>query len=44
MGFSVMLCGAEELVPAEYWCPYGMLFSFYWATLYRVEEKQVYAP
>ena len=23
MGFSVMLCGAEKLVPAEYWCPYG---------------------
>ena len=25
MGFSVMLWGAEKLVPAEYWCPYGML-------------------
>ena len=23
MGFSVMLRGAEKLVPAEYWCPYG---------------------
>ena len=23
MGFSVMLWGAEKLVPAEYWCPYG---------------------
>ena len=23
MGFSVMLGGAEKLVPAEYWCPYG---------------------
>ena len=22
MGFSVMLWGAEKLVPAEYWCPY----------------------
>ena len=21
MGFSVMLWGAEKLVPAEYWCP-----------------------
>ena len=23
MGFSVMLRGAEKVVPAEYWCPYG---------------------
>ena len=23
MAFSVMLWGAEKLVPAEYWCPYG---------------------
>ena len=23
MGFSIMLWGAEKLVPAEYWCPYG---------------------
>ena len=23
MGFSVMLWGAEKLVPVEYWCPYG---------------------
>ena len=23
MGFSVILWGAEKLVPAEYWCPYG---------------------
>ena len=23
MGFSVMLWGAEKMVPAEYWCPYG---------------------
>ena len=23
MGFFVMLWGAEKLVPAEYWCPYG---------------------
>ena len=23
MGISVMLRGAEKLVPAEYWCPYG---------------------
>ena len=23
MGFSVMLWGAEKLVPDEYWCPYG---------------------
>ena len=22
MGFSVMLWGAKNLVPAEYWCPY----------------------
>ena len=22
MGFTVMLWGAEKLVPAEYWCPY----------------------
>ena len=27
MGFSVMLWGAEKLVPAEYWCPYGTLLS-----------------
>ena len=25
MCFSVMLWGAEKLVPAEYWCPYGSL-------------------
>ena len=25
MGFSVMLWGAENMVPAEYWCPYGTL-------------------
>ena len=24
MGFSVMLRGAEKLVPVEYWCPYGL--------------------
>ena len=24
MGFSVMLWGAEKLVPAEYWCPYAV--------------------
>ena len=24
MGFSEMLWGAEKLVPAEYWCPYGV--------------------
>ena len=23
MGFSVMLWGAEKLVPVEYWYPYG---------------------
>ena len=23
MGFSVMLWGAEKLVPAEYWCSNG---------------------
>ena len=23
LGFSVMLCGAEKMVPAEYWCPYN---------------------
>ena len=23
MGIYVMLWGAEKLVPAEYWCPYG---------------------
>ena len=23
MGFSIMLWGAEKLVPVEYWCPYG---------------------
>ena len=27
MGFSVMLWGAEKLVPAEYWCPYGTMFE-----------------
>ena len=26
MGFSVMLWGAEKLVPAEYWWPYGTRF------------------
>ena len=29
MGFSVMLWGAEKLVPAEYWCPYGMYLNAY---------------
>ena len=24
MGFSLMLWGAEKLVPAEYWCSYGI--------------------
>ena len=28
MGFSVMLCGAENVVPAEYWCPYGTIILF----------------
>ena len=27
MGFSVMPWGAEKLVPAEYWCPYGTAIS-----------------
>ena len=27
MGFSEMLWGAEKLVPAEYWCPYGTVFK-----------------
>ena len=27
MGFSEMFWGAEKLVPAEYWCPYGT-FSY----------------
>ena len=27
MGFSVMLWGAEKLVPVEYWCPYGTSLS-----------------
>ena len=27
MGFSVMLRGAEKLVPAEYWCAYGTLVN-----------------
>ena len=26
MGFSEMNLGAEKLVPAEYWCSYGILF------------------
>ena len=25
MDFSVMLWGAENQVPAEYWCSYGIL-------------------
>ena len=25
MDFSVMLWGAEKLVPVEYWCPYGTI-------------------
>ena len=29
MGFSVMLRGAEKLVPAEYWWPYGTVNGFY---------------
>ena len=28
MGFSVMLWGAEKLVPAEYWCPYGIYIKW----------------
>ena len=39
MGFSVMLWGAEKLVPAEYWCPNGMLFKF---INLREEEKKLY--
>ena len=27
MGLSVMLWGAEKLVPVEYWCPYGKPFQ-----------------
>ena len=33
MGFSEMLWGAEKLVPAESWCPYGNNFlgeNFEW--------------
>ena len=32
MGFSVMLRGAEILVPAEYWCPYGIAAGLYCLT------------
>ena len=28
MGFSVMLWGAEKLVPVEYWCPYGSSYMY----------------
>ena len=34
MGFSVMLWGAEKLVPAEYWCPYGT------CTCHRLRAKR----
>ena len=30
MGFSVMRWGAEKLVPAEYWCPYGTVMINLW--------------
>ena len=30
MGYSVMLWGAEKLVPAEYWCPYGRAANIGW--------------
>ena len=36
MGFSVMLWGAEKLVPAEYWCPYGPCLLSY---LFDVQLK-----
>ena len=39
MGFSVMLLGAEKLVPAEYWCPYGtnsMVMAPFWFLLKRI--------
>ena len=33
MGFSVMLWGAEKLVPAEYWCPYGTYLDLNFVTM-----------
>ena len=37
MGFSVMLRGAEKLVPAEYWCPTGtyVLKEWYQKLIFR---------
>ena len=35
MGFSVMLWGAEKLVPAEYWCPYGSYISWQFLGVYK---------
>ena len=29
MGFSEMLWGAEKLVPAKYWCPYGSCIAYF---------------
>ena len=34
MGFSVMLWGAENLVPADYWCPYGKAIFQKWSTMW----------
>ena len=45
MGFSVMLRGAEKLVPAEYWCPYGngaLSFVYCNIHIHWVMEKVLY--
>ena len=44
MGFSVMLWGAEKLVPAEYWCPYGTFFPMQENTLLSIKliSKHIY--
>ena len=49
MGISVMLWGAENLVPAEYWCPYSMyvyvfFFSFQGSDSIGLGSKSLFAP
>ena len=41
MGFSVMLWGAEKLVPAEYWCPYGMLCILFNLDMHFCNKQKV---
>ena len=44
MGFSVMFQGAKKLVPAEYWCPYGIITYYIctlWLTLHCIQISYI---